>query len=147
MYNGAKTTHAFLRNVTHVAIKNDNRLFDGSVPYYLSRDYFHAYVSPQLSSGSIWYAPSCLMLTHHVNPAIVFELALRIYLCPMYLLFYASCHFTQVYVSLVFDPFATQITFSFVFTTFATQVFYAKNLSDCARFVLLSLHSISHAKI
>ncbi len=43
--NRAKTTRAFLRNVTHIAVKNDDRPFDGSVPYYLSRDCFHAYVS------------------------------------------------------------------------------------------------------
>ncbi len=42
-----------LRNVTYVAVKNDDKPFDGSVPYYLSRDCFHAYVSLQLSSGSI----------------------------------------------------------------------------------------------
>ncbi len=35
----------FSEFVTYVIVKNDYRPFDGPVPYYLSRDCFHAYVS------------------------------------------------------------------------------------------------------
>ncbi len=66
MYNEVKTTRELLKNVTYGLIINDDRPFDSFVPYYLSRDCFHAYVSLQL--------------------------ALRIYLSPMYLHFYTSCY-------------------------------------------------------
>ena len=43
----------FSEFVTYVIIKNDNRPFDSLVSYYLSRNYFYAYVFLQLSLDSI----------------------------------------------------------------------------------------------
>lgn len=74
----------------HVVIKNNDRPFDGLVLYFLSKDYFHVYVFLLLSSSSIWYAASYLILTHYVIPVIVFELILHIYLILIYLFFYIS---------------------------------------------------------